>query len=99
MTIRAPVQPNFGTGAIVTANVGSANRAINAQAKQVILTNQSANPIYVRVGAGAQVATTADYACPPNSQVVISKGDGDDNLAYIAPAGASALHVMTGEGW
>lgn len=99
MAIRAPIQPSYGTGSIVSATAVSASRALNSQAKQVILTNQSANPIYVRVGNGAQTATTADYAVPPNSQVVISKGDGDDTIAHIAPAGSSAMHIMTGEGF
>ena len=99
MGIRAPFQPTYGSGSIVSAAAASANRAIDAQAKQVACTNQSANPIYVRVGNGAQTATTADYPVPPNSQVIISKGDGDNNIAYIAPAGASNLHIMTGEGW
>jgi hypothetical protein len=99
MAVRAPIQPTYGRGQIVSAGAASANVAIDAQAKQVILTNQSVNPIYVRVGAGTQTATTADYPVPPNSQVVISKGDGDNNLAHIAPAGASTLHLMTGEGF
>ncbi len=99
MTIRAPVQPAYGTGSIVVigaAGVGSA--AINAVAKQVILTNQGANPVYVRVSNNATAANTADYPVPAGAQVVITKGDGDNAIAWNSPAGTT-LHYMTGEGF
>lgn len=98
MTIKAPVQPTYGRGQIVTPGAVSAQINIDAQAKQVVLTNLGANVCYVRVGSGSQAATTADYPVPAGAQMVISKGDGDSTLAHISAAGTT-LHVIPGEGF
>lgn len=98
MTIRAPVQPAYGTGQVVTPAAGAASISLNSQAKQIILTNLGANVCYVRVGSGTVTATTADYPVPSGAQLVISKGDGDNVLSHISAAGTT-LHVMTGEGF
>lgn len=98
MTIRAPVQPVYGSGAVVTPAAASASVTINAQSKQMILTNLGANVCYVRIGNGTVVASTADYPVPSGAQLVVSKGDGDNVLAHISAAGTT-LHYMPGEGF
>jgi hypothetical protein len=99
MTIKAPVQPGYGSGSIVTPAAGSATITISKGSKQMILTNLGANVCYVRIGsAGLGVATTADYPVPGGAQVVVTKAMDDDQMSHISAAGTT-LHHMKGEGF
>ena len=97
MTIRAPFQPQRGANQVTTPGAASASVGIDKTAKSVRLVNSGANICHVRIGAGAQTATTADLPVPAGSSVVVQKGDGEDTLAHISAAGTT-LHVQTGEG-
>lgn len=99
MSALQPVNPHYTSGQVVSPAAGSANVAINATDKQVILTNLGANVCYIRISAdAATTATTADYPVPAGAQVTITKGEGQNRLAHISAAGTT-LHIMTGEGW
>lgn len=98
MSVRAPFNPRYGAGQILTPGVASAQATIGVGNKNLCLTNQGAAVCYVRPGPAGTVATTADYAVPPNSQVVITKFEDDTTLAHISPTGTT-LHVIPGEGW
>jgi hypothetical protein len=97
MTIRAPFQPRRGVNQVLTPAAASASVSIDPQAKSVRLVNAGEAICHVRIGAGAQTATTADLPVLPGSEIVVSKGDGDDTLAHISATGTT-LHVQTGEG-
>lgn len=97
MTIRAPFQGQRGANQVLTPAAASASVSINSTAKSVRLVNAGANICHVRIGNGAQTATTADLPVRAGSEIVVSKGDGDDTLAHISAAGTT-LHVQTGEG-
>lgn len=103
MTIRQPIAPSYGSGVIsVLAAAGTASVNL-PQTRQIIITNQGANPVYVRLGstmfsATVPAATTADYPVPPNAQVVITGGYDDTRVNLLSPAGTT-VHVMGGEGW
>jgi hypothetical protein len=99
MTIKAPVQPGYGTGQTLAPGAASATITMTGGSKQLILTNLGANPAYVRVG-GADIkpATVADYPVPAGAQVVITKAADDNKLSHISPLGTD-LHVMNGEGF
>lgn len=96
--IRAPFQPNATKGQTVTPAAGSAQITIGQGNKNICFTNLGAAVCYVRTGAGTIAATTADYPVLPNSQIVLSKDDQHDSVAYISAAGTT-LHVIAGEGW
>lgn len=99
MTMKAPLSPRYGSGVVVNPAAASANTAINSVSRQVCLTNLGANICYVRVSNDAtDAATTADYPVPAGAQVIVTKNDGQDRIAYISASGTS-LHIMTGEGW
>jgi len=99
MTIKAPVQPGYGTGQTVSPGAAAAAATLTPGSKQLILTNLGANVCYVRVGqVGQAAASTADYPVPAGAQVVVSKGHGDNQLSHISPTGTT-LHVMNGEGF
>lgn len=86
-----------GTNQVVTPAAASAYVAIDPVAKAVRLVNSGANICYVRIGAGAQTATTADLPIRAASEIIVSKGDGEDTIGYISAAGTS-LNIQTGEG-
>jgi hypothetical protein len=51
------------------------------------------------VGTGSTTATTADYPVLPNTQIVVSKAQDQNTVAYIAPAGGGSIHILAGEGY
>lgn len=98
MSVHAPYNPRRGANQPVTAGAASASITLDASAKSVRIVNvDAANVAHIRIGTGAQTATTADMPVRPNSEIIVTKGDGENTLAYISAAGA-ALHVQTGEG-
>ena len=97
MTVRAPFNPNRGGNQVATPGAASASVSINAISKSVRLVNSGSNICHVRIGAGAQTATTADLPIRAGSEVIVSKGEGEDTLAHISAAGTT-LHIQPGEG-
>lgn len=97
MTIRAPFNPKRGSNQVTTPAAASASVSIDAVNKSVRLVNSGAGICHVRIGAGAQTATTADLPIRAGSEVVVSKADGDNTLAHISATGTT-LHIQTGEG-
>ena len=97
MTIRSPFMPRRGTNQVTTPAASSASVSVDADAKSVRLVNAGANICFVRIGTGAQTATTADTPVLPNSALILQKQMGDDTLAHISASGTT-LHVQTGEG-
>ncbi|MNO65789.1 hypothetical protein D3C76_565580 [compost metagenome] len=98
MTIRSPFEPRRGQNQPVTAGAASASISLDPKAKSVrILNIDAANIAFIRIGTGAQTATTADMPVRAASEIIVQKAEGEDTLAYISAAGA-ALHIQTGEG-
>lgn len=97
MTIRAPFQPKRGANQVTTPGAASGSVTVDAVCKSVRLVNSGANICHVRIGAGAQTATTADLPVAAGSSVIVSKADGEDTVAHISAAGTT-LHIQPGEG-
>lgn len=98
MGIRAPFNPRKGGNQSVTAAAASASVTVDAQAKSVRVVNTGATNIaYVRIGTGAQTASATDTPIRANSEIILSKGDGENTVAYISAAGTT-LEIQTGEG-
>lgn len=98
MSVHAPFNPRRGSNQPVTAAAASASISLDPVAKSVRIVNVDlTNIAHIRIGTGAQTASTLDLPVRPNSEIIVSKGDGENTLAYISAAGA-ALHVQTGEG-
>lgn len=99
MAVFAPFEPRRGQNQNVTTGAASAEITIDPAAKSVRLVNTGAtNPCHVRIGKGAQTATTADLILRANSELIVSKGEGEDTLAYIQSGAGTTLSVQTGEG-
>jgi hypothetical protein len=93
-----PFKPSYTQGQTVTPAAAAANIAIDANAKQVCVTNLGLNVCYVRISNSAlDAATTADYPILPGSKEIITKAVGDNNLSHISADGTT-LHVIPGSG-
>lgn len=97
MTICSPFMPSRGKNQTVTAGATSASVSVNDKNKSVRFVNAGANICFVRIGTGAQTATTADTPILPNTSLILQKQTDDDTIAYISAAGTT-LHIQTGEG-
>lgn len=98
MTIRAPFQPKRGANHVATVTNSSVSTAIDAAAKSVRLVNTGADIAYVRIGVAPQTALSGlDMPVVAGTELVVSKGMGEDVIAYISPT-TTTLHIQTGEG-
>jgi hypothetical protein len=92
-------QPSYGSGVTVAPSGTSASSTLGLGSQSIVVTNLSSSVIsYVRVGAGAQTATTADYPVLPGTQVSLSKARTDNTVAYITGGSAGSLHIIPGKG-
>lgn len=92
-----PFNPAYGSGQVVTPSSSSVAAADLIPGRQVMLTNLGANVCYVRIGATAPTATTADCPVPPGCMIVITKDHDHTKCATISAAGTT-LHIMVGLG-
>lgn len=92
-----PFNPARGTNQVASPGGASASVSLDKSAHSVRLVNSGSNICYVRIGEGAQTATTADMPVRAGESVIVSKGDGEDTLAHISAAGTT-LNIQTGEG-
>ncbi|GAA0696320.1 hypothetical protein ISN75_06810 [Dyella marensis] len=97
--ITQPFSPCFGAGVTIAATTTSANQAFTAGGplQNVAVTNAGTAVAFVRLGVGAQTATTADMAIAPNATVILTKGLAD-NIAAICASGTATIYAIPGEG-
>jgi len=92
-------QPSYGSGVIVAPSSTSASSTLGAGSLNIVVTNLSSSVTsYVRVGPGAQTATTADYPVLPSTQISLSKARDDGTVAYVTASGTGSLHIIAGRG-
>lgn len=106
MSILAPFQGRPGSTVAVTSSAAAADAAMDASAKQFMVTNLGAEIIFVRPKAAgdATAATATDIPVLPNSQVSFTKqGSGGFGahvlLSIVCPGGTTSVYVTSGEGW
>jgi hypothetical protein len=93
-----PFIPSFGTGIAASATTTSANSAINAGPRCLLLTNRSTTvTAYFRAGGSDVVATAADVAVPPMVQLLLWLDGRATHVAYLAAATTADIHVIGGE--
>lgn len=92
-------QPNYGSGVTVAPSGTSASSTLGLGSENVVLTNLSSSvTVFVRIGEGAQTATTNDYPVLPGTQVSLSKARYENTVAYITGGSAGSLHIIAGRG-
>lgn len=97
MTIHSPFIPARGQNQVVTPAAASANVTVGKGNKSIRFSNSGASICYVRIGTGAQTATTADTPVLAGTSVVLGKFQDDDNVGYISAVGTT-LNIQPGEG-
>lgn len=98
MAIKYAFNPAYGSGQNLTATASSQSVTLPAGTKSIRITNTGAtNSAYVRIGKGAQTATTADLLVMQNTIEVFTKDMDDTTLAYISASGTT-LNFILGEG-
>ena len=90
--------PSFGNGQTIAVTTSSASAAIGVASDELVLTNLTSEPVYVRTGDSAAVATAADYCVGDKGQITIRKLRSHTHVAVLTAAGTSDLHVIPGEG-
>lgn len=96
----APFTPLQGKGQPISASTTSASITLDAAgvaANQLAIYNAGSVLAFVRVGIGAQTATSADLFIPPGAFITITKGRGD-TVAAITASSTATIYVMPGEG-
>lgn len=88
--------PSRGGNQVVTPAAASASISIDPGSNAVRLVNSGANICHVRIGSGAQTATTADIPIKAGDSIIVGKAVGDNVLAHISAAGTT-LHVQAGQ--
>lgn len=86
-----------GSNQVVSATNTSASVTVNKEDKAVRLVNTGENVCYVRIGAGAQTATTADLPVRAGGEIIVRKATDQETVAYISAA-STTLNIATGEG-
>lgn len=107
MSLLKSFQPVYGAGITETASTSSNQYTLDAATKRsgggskaACVTNQGVtNGVYFRIGAGTITATDTDYYLPPGAQVVVSKAETDDQIAFLSAASTSPVHAVPGEGF
>ncbi len=98
----ATFAPSYGTGRVVTAGSSSLNIELAGEggsSASVCITNAGTDLVYIRAGIDNTIAATnADYPVLGGQQVTIGKFKDHKFVAYFAPVGSQAIHIMSGLG-
>ena len=98
MSLRGgPFYATRGTNQVTGPSSSSNSKSIAGPEKAVRCLNGGANICFVRIGKGAQTASTADTPIYPGTAVILAKADSEDTIAYISALGTT-LYIQQGEG-
>ena len=96
--------PHYGSGQTISIAInGTGNTPIDGTDQAICITNTGTQLFHLRTYSSLGATPTAsatDYPVPATSQLIISKSETHDRLAYFNPSGTIvvAAHIMTGEG-
>ena len=86
-----------GVQKIVTSGA-SQSVNIDESASSIRLVNAGDNACHVCIGKGSQTAETTDLVVRSDSEIVVTKGLGQDTIAALQIDGSTNLYIQTGEG-
>jgi hypothetical protein len=86
-----------GDGLVIAASSTSADSALNGTGSVLRIVNTVAATTWIRVGAGAQTATTADIPIAAGATALIRISLSDDHIA-VKGGTTGTVFVMRGEG-
>jgi|SRR5210317_2151645 len=96
--ITVPFDGVRGGVQLITTSGTSQSVTVNKHSLSVRFVNTGANHCHVRIGTGAQTATTVDTLVRAGSEVIFRKSDGEDTVAALQITGATTLYIQPGEG-
>lgn len=100
MTIKAPVNPIYGSASGVAATSTAQTVVLKARSKQLMITNTGPDAAYVRITPNVLAATSADAILPPNSMpIVFTKFEDILSISVVSGGTTSNLHIMPCEGF
>jgi hypothetical protein len=89
----------WGANTTISATTTSSGGALARAADQTaVVTNVGSVTIFVKFGAGAQTATSADNAVSPNTSRVFGLLATDTHVAAIASSTTATVYVGVGDG-
>tara|TARA_R110000796_G_C14449036_1_gene423214 strand:- start:3 stop:413 length:411 start_codon:yes stop_codon:yes gene_type:complete len=94
---RRPFQGVRGANQVASVTSTSGSVTIPKGNKSIRLVNSGTSFCYVRIGKGAQTATSADTPVLEKESVVLRKAKDSDTVAYLCPT-TTTLHIQPGEG-
>lgn len=94
MTIRAPINPIYGTAQTIAATTTATTVTLGPKSKQIMLTNAGPGIAYVRISPNLASATIADAIIPPTNIPVLYTKFEDILQISIVSASTSSVHVM-----
>lgn len=98
MSLRGgPFYPKKGSNQSAGPSSSSNSKSLSGQEASVRVVNYGANICFVRIGKGAQTASTADTPIPAGTSIVLAKGPDEDTIAYVSASGTS-IYIQLGEG-
>jgi hypothetical protein len=92
-----PFSAKRGSNQAAGPSSSSNSKTLSGQERSVRIVNYGANICFVRIGKGAQTASTADTPVPAGTSIILAKGPEEDTIAYISSAGTS-IYIQLGEG-
>lgn len=98
MSLRGgPFSPKKGNNQSAGPSSSSNSKALSGQETAVRIVNYGANICFVRIGKGAQTASTADTPVLAGTTIILAKASDDDTIAYVSASGTS-IYIQLGEG-
>ena len=98
MSLRGvPFSAKRGSNQAAGPSSSSNSKSLTGSERSVRIVNYGANICFVRIGKGAQTASTADTPIPAGTAIILAKGEEEDTIAYISSAGTS-IYIQLGSG-
>ena len=90
--------PKAGATQTVSATTTSASVTVDADCPNVVITTVGSVAVHVRMGKGAQTATTSDFVVHGNATINLFKGWDVDTIAIRTASGTATVYVTPGTG-
>lgn len=94
---RKPFRGERGGNIKVFPSSTSNSANIDSSSRLVRFVNEGSNICYVRIDSNTQTATTSDTPVLPGETIILSKGEGQGSVAFIAP-NPTVLNIQPGAG-
>ena len=92
-----PFAPRRGTNQAAGPSSSSNSKTLSGPERSVRIVNYGSNICFVRIGKGAQTASTADTPVLAGMTIILAKAEDEDTIAYVSALGTS-IYIQLGTG-